>query len=122
MHAPQGERIREKWLNSRPMKLLKALNKSSIKAYVYAQRALPLFTVGCALASLCSGDALAVGTNHLAGLKDDVVATFGAGSDMQYFLLLAEGIGGAYAYTKTKNIAVLAGVPLLMVFTHWALK
>ncbi|HCU6014436.1 TPA: conjugal transfer protein TraA, partial [Legionella pneumophila] len=39
-----------------------------------------------------------------------------------YFLLLAEGLAGAYAYIKTKNIAVLAGVPVLMVFTHWALK
>lgn len=104
------------------MKLIKTLNQTSIKAYVYAQRALPLFTIGFTLASLFSNDAFAAGTNHLSGLKDDVVATFGAGSDMQYFLLLAEGIGGAYAYTKTKNIAVLAGVPLLMVFTHWALK
>ena len=104
------------------MKLLETLYQASIKTYAYAQRTLPLFTIGCALASIWSGDVFAAGTNHLSGLKDDVVATFGAGSDMQYFLLLAEGIGGAYAYTKTKNIAVLAGVPLLMVFTHWALK
>lgn len=98
------------------MKLIKTLSQISIKAYLSAQRILPLFTI-----ALLSGEAFA-GTNHLAGLKDDVVTTFGAGSDMQYFLLLAEGIAGAYAYTKTKNIAVLAGVPLLMVFTHWALK
>lgn len=104
------------------MKLLNALNQASIKTYTYAQRRLPLFTLGFALASIFNGDVFAAGTNHLSGLKNDVVATFGAGSDMQYFLLLAEGIAGAYAYTKTKNIAVLAGVPLLMVFTHWALK
>jgi type IV conjugative transfer system pilin TraA len=104
------------------MKLIKVLSQTSIKACMYAQRTLPLLTIGFTLASLMSGDAFAGGTNHLSGLKEDVVATFGAGSDMQYFLLLAEGIGGAYAYTKTKNIAVLAGVPLLMVFTHWALK
>lgn len=104
------------------MKLLKELNQASIKTYVYAQRTLPLLTIGFTLASIFSSDVFAAGTNHLSGLRDDVVATFGAGSDMQYFLLLAEGIGGAYAYTKTKNIAVLAGVPLLMVFTHWALK
>ena len=104
------------------MNLTKKINDTSLKAYVCAQRKLPFLTIGFTLAALFSGDVLAAGTNHLAGLKDDVVATFGAGSDMQYFLLLAEGLGGAYAYTKTKNIAVLAGVPLLMVFTHWALK
>ena len=97
-------------------------NNASITCYVYIRCLLPFVLVGFVLSLFMNGSSFAGGVNHLAGLKDDVGATFGAGSDMQYFLLLAEGLAGAYAYTKTKNIAVLAGVPVLMVFTHYALK
>ena len=34
-------------------------------------------------------------TNHLASLKSDITDTFGANSDVPYFLLLAEGVVGA---------------------------
>lgn len=61
-------------------------------------------------------------TNHLSGLKSDIADTFGANSDVPYFLLLAEGVVGAMAYIKTKNLMVLAGVPVLMIFTHFALS
>lgn len=61
-------------------------------------------------------------TNHLGTLKTDIVDTFGAKSDVPYFLLLAEGVVGAMAYIKSKNIMVLAGVPVLMIFTHFALS
>ena len=61
-------------------------------------------------------------TNHLSGLKSDITDTFGAKSDVPYFLLLAEGVVGAMAYIKTKNLMVLAGVPVLMIFTHFALS
>lgn len=104
------------------MKIATDVNHQCIKWYVQATQVFPFILLGFVVYLLSAGESFAAGTNHLSGLKDDVVATFGAGSDMQYFLLLAEGLGGAYAYTKTKNIAVLAGVPLLMVFTHWALK
>ena len=40
----------------------------------------------------------------------------------QKIYMLFEGIAGAYAYSKTKSIAALVGVPVLMVFTHYALK
>ena len=33
-------------------------------------------------------------TNHLSGLKSDIADTFGANSDVPYFLLLAEGVVG----------------------------
>ena len=104
------------------MKVSATINDLSIKCFVYCRQILPFVLLGMFASLIFMHPSHAAGTNHLSGLKDDVSATFGAGSDMQYFLLLAEGIGGAYAYTKTKNIAVLAGVPLLMVFTHWALK
>jgi len=98
-----------------------ALNDLSIKGYLYARQFLPFLMIGIALLCLMPDSCFAA-ENRLAGLKSDVGATFGADSDVPYFLLLAEGLAGAYAYIKTKNIAVLAGVPVLMVFTHWALK
>ena len=106
------------------MKITKAINDLSLKGYLYSQNLLPFLALGFILFCLIpeTGFAAGTGTNRLSGLKDEVGATFGADSDLPYFLLLAEGLAGAYAYIKTKNIAVLAGVPVLMVFTHWALK
>jgi len=104
------------------MKGRAVLNELSIKAYVMCRDIVPLVIVGFVISCLLTNRGFAEGVNHLAGLRDDVSKTFGAGSDMQYFILLAEGIGGAYAYSKSKNIMVLTGVPILMGFTHWALK
>ena len=64
----------------------------------------------------------AAGTNYLSGLKDDVSATFGQESDVPKYLYLGEAILAAFAYMKTKNIMLLAGLPVLMIFTHFALK
>lgn len=61
-------------------------------------------------------------TNHLKGLKTDIADTFGANSDVPYYLLLGEGFIGAFTYIKTKNPLVLGGVPILMIFTHFALS
>lgn len=97
------------------------MNDLSLKSYCYARKLLPFLMIGLALLCLMPDSCFAA-ENRLAGLKAEVGATFGADSDVPYFLLLAEGLAGAYAYIKTKNIAVLAGVPVLMVFTHWALK
>ena len=58
----------------------------------------------------------------MAGLKADVGKTFGAGSDIEYYLYLGEGILTGIGYIKTKNIMLLGGLPVLMLFTHWALK
>lgn len=59
--------------------------------------------------------------NYLEPLQQDIKDTFGANSMIPYLILLAEGVMGALAYSKTKNIMVLGGVPVLMVFTHFAL-
>jgi len=96
-------------------------NKIARSVYLHFRYWLPFLLIGLGLLSLIPDNCFAA-ENRLAGLKADVGATFGADSDVPYFLLLAEGLAGAYAYIKTKNIAVLAGVPVLMVFTHWALK
>lgn len=97
------------------------INDASIKGYVYLRQYLPFLMVGLALLCLMPDSCFAA-TNRLADLKDEVKATFGADSDVPYYILLAEGLAGSYAYIKTKNIAVLTGVPVLMIFTHWALK
>ena len=104
------------------MNISKIVNDTSIKLYARARQHLPFMMV-CLLVSLClTSNTWAGGVNYLAGLKENVRATFGAGSDTQYFILLAEGLGGAYAYWKSKSPAVLMGVPILMVFTGWALQ
>jgi type IV conjugative transfer system pilin TraA len=97
------------------------LNDLSLKSYMYFEKLTPILILGFIVACLFP-DLSFAGTNHLAGLKDEVASTFGAKSDTPYFILLAEGLAGAYAYMKTKNIAVLAGVPVLMIFTNYALK
>lgn len=103
------------------MRYTNTINELSIRGYAYARQLVPFLLIGLALLCLAP-DSCFAGVNRLSGLKGEVGATFGADSDVPYFLLLAEGLAGAYAYIKTKNIAVLAGVPVLMVFTHWALK
>lgn len=103
------------------MNYIAKANDLTIKGYLYTRQLLPFLLIGIALLCLMPDSCFAA-ENRLGGLKDEVKATFGAGSDVPYFLMLAEGLAGAYAYIKTKNIAVLAGVPVLMVFTHWALK
>ena len=104
------------------MSIATTINNRSIQLYVYAQQVLPFLILGFLISQVLSGTSHAAGVNHLSGLKDDVGATFGAGSDMQYYLLLFEGIAGAYTYSKTKSMAALVGFPTLMLFTHFALK
>jgi type IV conjugative transfer system pilin TraA len=106
------------------MKIATTMTNLSIKIGLYVQQLMPFIVLGMLINCLFAGTSFAEGggTNHLGSLKADISQTFGKGSDMQYFLLLAEGLAGAYAYIKTKNIVVLGGLPLLMVFTHWALK
>ena len=104
------------------MNIATTINNRSLQFYVYARQILPFLIVGFLISLVFCPTSHAAGVNHLSGLKDDVGATFGAGSDMQYYILLFEGIAGAYAYSKTKSIAALVGVPVLMVFTHYALK
>ena len=104
------------------MKIATKINDASLKWYAYMREVLPFLTLGFVLYCCMSNNCFADGVNRLAGLKNDVGATFGAGSDTEYFLYLAEGLMAGMGFMKTKNIMLLGGLPLLMVFTHWALK
>lgn len=46
-----------------------------------------------------------------------VTDTFGAGSTFAKWLILAEVIIGVFMYIKTKNLLLLAGVAVVIVFT-----
>ncbi len=101
------------------MKLRNKLNELSLNASLGAYKALSALGLGL-VTSECLADG--AGVNRLEGLKNDVHATFGSGSDVEYILLLAQGLFCAYRYKASGNIAYLAGLPVLMVFTHFALK
>jgi type IV conjugative transfer system pilin TraA len=102
--------------------MLTAVNRISIASYVKAKDTFSFLTLGVFLMMLMAGEGHADGVNHLATLKPDISATFGGTSDVPFYLYMAEAIGAGMAYIKTKNIVMLAGLPILMVFTHWALK
>lgn len=103
------------------MSIATTIGNASIRFYELSQKIMPFLLAGICLYLLMSGESHAA-TNYLKDLKDDVGATFGRGSDIEYYLYLAEGVMAGTAYIKTKNVMVLAGLPILMVFTHWALK
>ena len=109
-------------LEGKIMNIKSMLNNSLLKLYYFFSGGIPLFLLTVTVYLLILSPTFAEGVNRLEGLRGDVSKTFGAGSDVQYFILLAEGIGGAIAFSKSKNYMVLAGVPTLMMFTHWALK
>ena len=104
------------------MKIIANMNDLSLKFYAYCRDILPFVVLGAALFCLMPSLSFAEGTNYLAGLKSDVVKTFGADSDLPYYLYIGEAILAAYGYSKTKNIMLLGGLPVLMLFTHWALR
>jgi hypothetical protein len=96
-------------------KLKKVIKKMQTKKAYFFETVLFYFLM--ANVSYASED-----LNHLKGLKDSVAATFGAGSDISYYLYLAEGLGCAYGYIKTKDIKLLLSLPILIIFTNWALS
>lgn len=104
------------------MKKLATINKLSLKFYARNREILLFVFWGAALFCLMPSLSFAEGVNYLAGLKSDVSKTFGADSDLPYYLYIGEAIIAAYGYSKTKNIMLLGGLPVLMLFTHWALK
>lgn len=65
---------------------------------------------------------IANATDLLAAGKDDVKATFGADSFVMMCIIIAELIVGVSMYIKTKNMLVLLGLVVVIVFTTigWA--
>lgn len=104
------------------MKITATLNDLSLKFYVYSREVLPFLILGLVFYCITPSTSFAEGTNYLSGLRADVGKTFGAGSDVEYYLYLGEGILAGIGWIKTKNIMLLGGLPVLMAFTHWALK
>lgn len=60
---------------------------------------------------------LANATDLLAGGKDDVKATFGADSFVIMCIYIAEIVIGVATYIRTKNLLILLGLVVVIVFT-----
>lgn len=60
---------------------------------------------------------MAHATDLLAGGKDDVKATFGADSFVVMCIYIAEIIIGVATYIRTKNLLILLGLVVVIVFT-----
>ncbi|MEN3262852.1 type IV conjugative transfer system pilin TraA [Sodalis endosymbiont of Spalangia cameroni] len=66
--------------------------------------------------SLFFPDIALAGKDLMAGGNETVKATFGSGSSVVKWVVLAEVIVGAIMYMMTKNIKFLAGFAILSVF------
>lgn len=60
---------------------------------------------------------IANATDLLAGGKDDVKATFGADSFVMMCIIIAELVVGVAMYIRTKNLLILLGLVVVIVFT-----
>jgi len=68
---------------------------------------------------LCSHCFASTSTDPLAvSVKPQVAALFGSGSTVAYCIYIAEIVLGSVAYVRSKNLLLLLGVPILMLFTH----
>jgi hypothetical protein len=66
--------------------------------------------------------AFADGVDALKDLGEAVDANFGTSSTFMKLLYTIEVFGSAYAYIKTKNLALLSGVVVLSLFVNFALQ
>lgn len=94
------------------------LNNFGLNVYVQFKVYLPYIALGVILFMLCSGHAFADNTDYLKDANGAVAKTFGEGSSFEKYLYLGEAVVGAFGYIKTKNIMMLVGIPILMIFTH----
>lgn len=60
---------------------------------------------------------IANATDLLSGGKEDVKATFGADSFVMMCIIIAELIVGVAMYIRTKNLLILLGLVVVIVFT-----
>lgn len=51
-------------------------------------------------------------------LKPQIQALFGPGSTVAYGIYVAELVLGGIAYVKSKNLLILLGVPIVVLFTN----
>lgn len=90
------------------------------KGWHYVKSAYHRFKAPAALLALMAvapAVANAAGTDLLASGKDDVVSTFGADSLVMMCVIIAEIIVSIGMYIKTKNLMVLMGLAVVIIFT-----
>ncbi len=93
-------------------------NKSSLFSKKGLIKALKVALPVAAVATLLPDVALAAGAGKdlMAGGDDTVKKTFGSGSSVVKWVVLAEVLVGGIMYMMTKNIKFLAGFAILSVF------
>lgn len=62
------------------------------------------------------------GTDYLSGMSAGAVSTFGEGSTFEKLLYLGEAVVMGFTWVKTKSVWALAGLPVLMIATHFFFK
>ncbi|KLV36871.1 hypothetical protein AB894_00825 [Piscirickettsia salmonis] len=91
----------------------------ALKTYEQLINYAPYLIAALILYLMATSPLFAAGEDYLSGIKDATASSFGEGSTFEHLLYLGEGIAGVYAYIKTKNIMVLAGLVVVMIFTHF---
>lgn len=100
--------------------MTKGICASSNKAMGYLKAAFRRHKASIAMMALMAAApsiANAAGTDLLASGKDDVVSTFGADSLVMMCVIIAEIIVSIGMYIKTKNLMVLMGLAVVIIFT-----
>lgn len=98
----------------------KGIRASSNKALGYLKGAYRRHKATAALLALmvaAPSIANAAGTDLLSSGKDDVVSTFGSDSLVMMCVIIAEIIVSVGMYIKTKNLMVLMGLAVVIIFT-----
>ena len=101
-------------------KLTTNTQKPFAKSWGFVKSAYHRFKAPAALLALMAvapAVANAAGTDLLASGKDDVVSTFGADSLVMMCVIIAEIIVSIGMYIKTKNLMVLMGLAVVIIFT-----
>lgn len=100
--------------------MTKGIRASSNKAMGYLKEAYRRHKASIALLAIMAAApsiANAAGTDLLASGKDDVVSTFGEDSLVMMCVIIAEIIVSIGMYIKTKNLMVLMGLAVVIIFT-----
>ncbi|OGT34145.1 MAG: hypothetical protein A3C44_00580 [Gammaproteobacteria bacterium RIFCSPHIGHO2_02_FULL_39_13] len=93
------------------MKILKSIKKYFLKCL----NKYFVFMIGIFITSSAFCDPAA--DPLAATVLPQIQALFGPTSTISYCIYLAEIIVGAVGYVKTKNLLILIGVPILVIFT-----
>lgn len=100
--------------------MTKGIRASSNRAMGYLKEAFRRHKAKLAMLALMAAAptiANAAGTDLLASGKDDVVSTFGSDSLVMMCVIIAEIIVSVGMYIKTKNLMVLLGLAVVIIFT-----